>query len=230
MNFPKKGRSAAKQQQAALRAGPAGGRDKIPSFRELLAPSPDLGLGHEIEVKSKDTNSNNVLSFNGNLTKLTGMSQGVGQGQRVGDQVDLLGLQLHMNFRAASGQSDLCRILIVYYQDSDTAGIGVTNILDASVIGSVSGPLAQFNFPAIRQKDFAVLMDEMVSFTQLDFGRSGFGPHLKRSLRFPKGLGVQYDTAATTGVGHLYLVTVGTAAVATNNLVDSSVRVFYTDA
>lgn len=193
----------------------------ISSLAQLVHPRELILRSDGTEPKFFDAATITVANWNGTVTKISGITQGVGVSQRIGDSADLIGLEVRYSARP-SAAADTHRIVIVQMGlDDSAAAITPGTICSGALFGTADAPLSLFNFSAIRQRDFAVLLDEVIE----------VGPGLNDSKHWvhPLRSRIAFDAGLITGNGHIYVLTFSTAAaVITNGALIC--RVFYKDA
>lgn len=169
---------------------------------------------------SKEKNYFDVVSAGGAIsttavvTKLSGIGQGDGQGQRLGDTCELTSVEFHQiaatDAGAASGTLNNIRIMLIRWlvDDTDTAPV-IGDILE-----STSYPYSSLVGDQADRKKFEVLVDKHLSLTVRNDSRSAYD---HKDVISCKGKKIYFDAAATTGKGHIYLVTLGNNTTASGN-------------
>jgi hypothetical protein len=173
--------------------------------------------GNELEAKFLDNNASLALTFNGSLVNAALVPQGSAQSQRLGDSIDVLGLELRWMSNVAN-VTDVLRVIVI--ESGAPSGSVTAGTIVAGLTG-VTAPVGSLNFTGVRQNDFAVLHD---SLHRLSAGLPSLAvveiPHKNR---------LQFDAAATSGTGHLFVLFVG-GTNAAGGTIQYWTRLFYTDA
>lgn len=183
----------------------------------------------DLEKGELDTNQNaSSVDFSGSLWDLTVIAQGSGNGQRVNDELTLESIECKMNAGGAD-TTNLMRVILVQYfpQNAPTVGTIFQNS------GSGAGPISQFRKDTFL--DYRVLWD---NYYNPSSGKNKIGLVLstssaQREWAFtirggfrPKLL---YNTAATTGNNHVYLMAISDSGAVPNPTLSFNARVTYLD-
>jgi hypothetical protein len=196
--------------------------EKIPNVNSLFFPRTNrLGSNDEPEPKFFDAGTGGtILTWNGFITSLSLIPQGNGQSQRLGDEVQLLGLELH--FSANNPVADTARVILV--QSCTPAALAIADVVDAAGLGVNAAPVVRYNYVQQRQRAWNILLDKVIQFGTATVPLAG-EDFIKR---IPLNSRIRYNAGATLGEGSLYLICIGTLAAAGANI-QAGTRVFYLD-
>jgi hypothetical protein len=179
----------------------------------------------DVEPKHYDAGGiNQALSFNGTIANIAAPAQGVSVNQRVGDEIDVTGIELrfHNTFTLAN-VFDTLRVIVVQVNEDSSLVVPAT-VLESGDLGAALAPAARYNFQAIRQELLNVLYDEIIG--------SGSGTYdnvdLPRQVFIPCNLRVRFDPAGVNAVGGIYILYVGSTNAAGGEITYST-RVHYVD-
>lgn len=177
-------------------------------------------------MKFFDTTPSTAASFNGTITDLTAIPQGVGVGQRIADEITVHGIDFrHVcdALPAVGGAGDIVRMIVVRSL-ADTAVAAATLALFLQDLGSAGAPSSRWNFVSQQQELFEVLHDELKVVGSQTSPLTSDSGH--RQIRINRK--VRFNPAATTGVGKIFFLLVGNTAAA-GATIFSTFRVLYTD-
>jgi hypothetical protein len=197
------------------------------SFRQLISPRPKLLTGSDVEPKFFDATNSANNTWTGIVYNTSNLPQGVGINQRVGDEIDIVGLEFRV-YLTTTTVNDALRILIVQYEVDDTAGLPGAGVFLAST-GNAQALIAPINFANARQEDFSILYDDIM-WPPAGTVTAGASMVFGRVHHVPLKLRKRFDPAATTGNGSIYVVLVGTAVGAATSQHVLSTRLHYRDA
>lgn len=161
--------------------------------------------------------SSSAVSTTATVTKLTGIGQGDGQGQRLGDVVEMTSVEFNYSLAtdagASAGTLNTGRILIIKWlvDDTDTSPL-IGDILE----NGASTSFGPFVGDQADRKKFQVIYDNHHLLTVRDGPRCAVVVDKNRISC--KGQKIYFDNAATTGKGHYYLVTCGNNPVGANDM------------
>ena len=209
-----------------------------------------------VDVNNAGSSPNiNIVSTTATITLLNGMDLGAGAFQRIGRSVHWKSLHvrgaLYLNNGSGSFGStagECARIMVVYDRQPNGAAVSIIEILQ-TIDANGNGSSSPFDYPNLTNSDrFIVLADQQVNVPYTSTG-SGAGTLAASSAQvlaslpakdFDRyidisGLPTNYkgDTEAVASVatGSLYLVTLGSLAVASAGLTFNwTARLRYTDA
>lgn len=164
------------------------------------------------------------------ITCLTAPAQGIGQGQRVGDQIRLKWLEFRLDaYLVNAGGLDFThhlRVIIFRWKLSNTVlAPALSNVL--ATLGTVQDDCAAYNWQGHQQKDFTILYDHSMPIHRYS------GATLLRKKIHLKNSRVDFDTGLSTGEGAIYALLIAddvTGAHATYISAQWNSRVVYTDA
>lgn len=110
------------------------------------------------EVKEVGTVFSNPVDYNGQISEIMNIAQGLTSTTRIGDQVFLRRLKLRQKMSLASAQVDNCMRTIVFL---DTLNTGVAPILTdvLNTVGTAMAPISAFNLVDSETKRFHILYD-----------------------------------------------------------------------
>jgi hypothetical protein len=152
------------------------------------------------------------------------ITQGVTSSQRVGDAVHVKGWDLRYRV-FPNATADTVRVIgFIWNQSSGVAAPTVSDVLSASYLGAAYAPEAPYNFTAASNRKFSILFDNVHCMPPSGISSSAVAVH----KRIPLNTEISFESAASTGSGHLYLVYIGTTA-ATGASMYAASRVFYSD-
>jgi hypothetical protein len=155
---------------------------------------------NESSVKYFDVSKvSTSVTFNGTITKLTAITQGVGLGQRVGDGVDVMDIELRGTIYALTAVNSCVRTILFQWVGDDTTAPTVAQILQ--VTGSSLATASAYLLQSARAGLFGVLADWSTVIASGAQGASCY-KRLKANLHCDIG----FNIALTTGSGHLYLL------------------------
>jgi len=175
------------------------------------------------EKKFKDTLVHNAvqISTTAVVTKLSSVSQGVADTERIGDALMLTGVEYRQ--LCAFQDAGCIRHIVFQWKADDTTAPVVGDILDLAVITTA------FNAPYNHDKrnQFRILDDYRAYGDNSGEGATGvvkrlFGKRISKEVRFL--------AAGTTGFNHVYMISVSNVAVGANvPTVTLGARITFTD-
>lgn len=175
------------------------------------------------EKKFKDTLVHNAvqISTTAVVTKLSSVSQGVADTERVGDALMLTGVEYRQ--LCAFQDAGCIRHIVFQWKADDTTAPVVGDILDLAVITTA------FNAPYNHDKrnQFRILDDYRAYGDNSGEGATGvvkrlFGKRISKEVRFL--------AAGTTGFNHVYMISVSNVPVGSNlPTVTLGARITFTD-
>jgi len=200
--------------------------EAIPRYGTLITPwSKQMKRGGFVEAKFFDGGATTsfTLSNAGTLVNLSSIAQGPGINQRVGDMVQLLGIDVRWH-QTVGIVGDTFR-LIVFSCNVDSSAVAVNSLLQNGDLGTVCAPSARYNYQSQRQQDLQVFHDSIHSLGILTTPAANNAKvyHIKLDEE------IQFNTAAATGVGFVFAVLVGQTAGA-GGAVILTTRLYYVDA
>jgi hypothetical protein len=155
---------------------------------------------NETSVKYFDSSKvSSSVTFNGTVTKLTTITQGVGLGQRVGDGVDVIGIELRGTVYVLTAVNTCVRTIIFQWLLDDTTPPTAAQILQ--VTGSSMSPASAYLLQSARAGLFGILADWTTEVSGTGDGAKCFRrkfDHLHCDIAF--------NIALATGMGHLYML------------------------
>lgn len=189
-----------------------------------------LGVKQAVQVKNiinrgkeKKTIDTNFSAIDADslpvVTKLTWPAQGLTDTTRIGDKIELIGIEIrgHIQFQVLTGH---VRLILFQWQADDTVLPVLADILDSSGLGAEVDHYAHNN----RNK-YKILWDR--SFNNHSGGvnfRTSFKKYLK-----PTRKNIIFDNAAVTATkGSIFLLSMGTGADGTDTYTMVA-RMFYRD-
>lgn len=149
------------------------------------------------------------VTYAGNITALSAISQGVGGNQRVGDAVSVRGIEFRM---AGYPQGTSTFLRLVLFQWNVPSSLGAPTA--ANVLQSV-GVTAQtiavpYDFAGAEEGRLNIIADEVVV---VQTGATGpFSLMVRRNGQWQ----VDFDTGAVTASGQIYALVISDAALAGN--------------
>lgn len=151
-----------------------------------------------------------AVSTTATVTKLTGLGQGDGQGERLGDTVSGTSCSFNYHLSRDGGATAKTlfngRIMLIRWNVDDTD----TSPVIGDILESTSQTLSAFVGDQADRKKFDVLLDNHHTLTVRDDSKCTIqSVHNNISLNGKK---IYFDASATTGKGHIYLVTLGNQA------------------
>jgi len=187
-------------------------------------------ISQDVELKYQDTTVGyGQVDKGGVLTLMTNMSQGVGQGQRVGDKVRIKAIDLRLTayyFQVAAVALPQHEMRVTLFKwnlatSVSTPALGVIyQNLTANVVCS------PFSWQGLSQNDFVVIYDEIFSVGAMSSG-------IALNKRFELNSLEVFDPASTNSEGAYYLYMVGddvTGAHTPNLQAQFMARTWYEDA
>lgn len=175
----------------------------------------------EVEPKFFDVTNGTAISWTGTLAHLTPITQGPAGNQRVGDEIDLIGLDLRWMSTAQAG--DTLRIVIFQcYVDSPSVAIG--SLFQTGDLGAVGAPTARYNYQAQRQEELAIFYDQLLPLGVI----ASPNDTADRQVKLPISTRIRFDAGTATCVGGLFIALVG-QTVGAAATVQYTTRVYFID-
>lgn len=179
----------------------------------------------DVEVKHLDTTQAYIaISTAGIVTNLTATAQGVASNQHLGDQKEMVGLDVGVTFQGGTSGGNIRCILFQWLDDNSLTVPSVANVLQNP--GGALATVSPYNFNTWQEQNLRVLKD--VSCYVSPAGSNISLPKIDWKIASDLGQ-VVFNAGATTGRGHFYVLLVGDAA-ATQPLAQLWGRALYTDA
>lgn len=174
------------------------------------------------------------VTYSGSITKIDVPGQGDAINQRSKNRITVTSIT---GFVEAIGYdpSNLMRVIIFKWMN-DTAGFppALTDVLQATLIGTSAAPLSHYNYDNMRQSDFKICYDRLFS---LGPNAAGAAPgdnvksaRIKLTGKKLHGGQVNLNNAAVTGEGIYYYILLSDSAVAGHPGCGVSLRLQYEDA
>lgn len=173
------------------------------------------------ELKSFDTGLAQTVSSTGTLTKLTTVPQGDTDSARDGDQLLIKKFEVR-GYCTPADATNICRFLIFRWNVDDTS--------DAPTLAEIlqdaaSSPwISPYNRDSRRSGKVVIIYDNILGVCTSGPGIKTF----KHECKW-KALKINFEAAATTGVGHIYLLTVSDSTASTHPFFSMESRVWFTD-
>jgi hypothetical protein len=207
------------------------GRRK-PNGPERQAPIQTLFRPHSVqfatgEVEPKHFDAGGVfqaLSWNGTITQIGNPAQGVTVNTRVGDEIDVRGVELRFHETLSlANVPDVMRIIIVQINE-DSSLVVPSTVLESGDLGTALAPSARYNFQATRQELLNILYDAVIPIG------NGNIPLVDtaRQVMLPCNTRVRFDPASQAAVGGIFLLYLGSTNAAGAEI-NFSTRVHYVD-
>lgn len=199
-------------------SGPFNGRQKR---RNRLR-----GMQVYVEVKYFDSNTTAGQQYGtaGLLSDVSAITQAVGGSSRIGDQVDLIRLDIRGTlYQQGTNPYSVTRLIV--FQQFPVTTPTLATLLDPGVSGAA-------DYTSMYNHDGRHLFEILHDSTYHMEATTGTGSSMARfDLSLPlKGRISNYAAAATTGDSHLYVLLLGSnAAGANGQLVSMTNRLFYSD-
>jgi hypothetical protein len=193
-------------------------------MKDIFSPNPPGMQDPAIETKVFDTTTTTAITTvinTGLLVNLSAIPQGVTQGQRVGDSVDLEGIELRLS---ANGNASGMTLRAILFQSLEPSG-SVTAGTILAALSNVTAPLSAYNFTGVRQEDFKILHDSLHFLGPLTGPSDQQILHVRQKLRSR----IQFDAGASSGTGLLFMLLVSDQPT-TGPILTYAVRVAYADA
>jgi hypothetical protein len=182
-------------------------------------------LNNESELKYLSSTLNtSTIDYNGNVTDLCLVAQGVGDSQRVGDHLKWLGLTFAYTLENIAVTPHSMRIIIFQWHPNNTPSS--TSVLLGS--GSVTANLLGYNQD--QNPQFTVMYDRLHAVNSNAFSASAQGDmvavgHMTINIPVKQA---QFTGATTAGTEHVYLLMMGDASSPNINI-KFGCKVQYTD-
>lgn len=174
------------------------------------------------------------IAVAGNMTAtpsvnlLTAITQGSGQGQRIGDVVYIRAIQWRYSVTTANSDVYNLARFIVFTWVPNTAALtpGTTSILEDT---NTQGTLSFYNYEG--RQDYHLHYDDHFKLTGTNTNPTIDSVHLVKGMfTFPgRGHCIQYNVGVTTGTHHLYTLVVSDSAITPFPYMTCWIRVWFTD-
>lgn len=200
---------------------------QVATTSSVFHPVPRDLMEREFEAKAFDASASASNTTNaGVIVNCSLVPQGVAQSQRVGDAINVEAIEVRVGPTAANAVGGTVRVLLVRALEP-SASFAVNTVL--GITGSALAAIGPLNFTGVRQEDFAILHDELMmvpATAGASFGRGQNMPliHIRKSLKSR----IQFDAAATTGTGHIFLIMISDV-VTTGPSLNYHSRLIYSD-
>lgn len=179
-------------------------------------------------LKYVDTN---ILAQNSAITVgvqdlISAISQGVGQGQRVGDTVRLQRMEFRYNVTSAN--ADIFNIVrFAFFVWNPNTGSTVPT--GASIFSSTTtqGMYTPFNYE--QRREYAVLLELYFNMTGTAASPCDNSQYMQSRTLNLQGRKAQYNLGVTTGTGHLYFTNYSDSAIAPFPVYNLVTRIWYYD-
>jgi len=171
-------------------------------------------------------NTVTAVSLSTTATIQTGMStipQGVQDGQRTGDDIELVRYYFKYSWAGADATNAIRVILFRWYENNSTNPPTAAQVLQVS-----SNPISCINHDSIREKKLHVFYDKL-HYTSLNGPLAG-GKDLVFSQKQMGRKNIAYDNGAITGEGLIYALFMSDSLAATHPALNWYGRVEYKDA
>jgi len=176
-----------------------------------------------MEVKYIDTTFNTQSCVSpGTILAVASPTQGVGQLQRIGDHVKLRAVEFNYGFYPGTAPYT-CRMILFQWNINSALTLPTAlYVLDPLYNTTALAPFSPYSYPSTEQEKFNVIYDKTVE-VSVGKGNASFRELIPLGSR-----SIEFDVAATTATGNLYLLWISDAAAAAPTTT-GIVRVFYSE-
>jgi hypothetical protein len=202
-----------------------GGQERNAPIQTLFHPSAHQFRTGDVEPKHFDAGGVfQALSWNGTIVPIGDPAQGVSVIQRIGDEIDVRGIELRYHETLSlANVPDVMRLIIVQINE-DSSLVVPSTVLESGDLGTALAPSARYNFQASRQELLNVLYDEVIA---IGSGAS-FVENTARQIFIPCNTRVRFDPASQAAVGGIFFLYLGSTNAAGGEI-NFSTRVHYVD-
>lgn len=177
-------------------------------------------LDKKVEKKFFDVNNAGSVTNVTAINKLSAVTQGQTDLQRIGDKLTLRNLQYKLEM-ACSDAFNRVRVTIIRWNRDDNSDV-VTSARVYQALGlSLHSP---FNFDSLRKGDFTILYDKVHNMV---LNQDTTIKNINK--RFKIKSSINFNAGGTTGEGHIYSLLTSDSGVAAHPAINEYSRITFSD-